>query len=84
MWALDFVCILETRVQVSNKDRIFSSIFPGWKLFHNYDHALLGRIWMCGNLGKVSTDIVHSMDQAMLCRVTAIKDNYSFWCKILL
>ena len=78
--ALDFVCILETRVRVSNKDRIFSSIFPGWKLFHNYDHAVLGRIWMCGNPGKVSIDIVHSMDQAMLCRVTAIKDNYSFWC----
>ena len=26
---LDFVCILETRVRVSNKDRIFNSLLPG-------------------------------------------------------
>ena len=49
-------------------------------MFHNYDHALLGRIWICGNPGKVSIDIIHSMDQAILCHVTALKDNYSFLC----
>ena len=47
-------------------------------MFHNYDHALLGRILICGNPGKVSIDIIHSMDQAILCRITALKDNYSF------
>ena len=61
--ALDFVCILETRVQASNKDKIFNSLLPGWRLFLNYDHALLGRIWICGNPEKVSIDVVHSMDQ---------------------
>ena len=76
--ALDFVCILETRVRASNKDKIFTSIFLGWRMLHNYDHALLGRIWICGNPGKVSIDIIHSMDQAILCHVTALKDNYSF------
>ena len=59
---LDFVCILETRVRASNKDRIFNSILPGWKLFHNYYHALLGRIWICGNPEKVNIVIIHSMD----------------------
>ena len=78
--ALAFVYILETRVRASNKDRIFNSLLPGWRLFHNCDHALLGRIWICGNLEKVSIDVVHSMDQAMLCHITALKDNYSFWC----
>ena len=78
--ALDFVCILETRVRPSKKDRIFNSILPGWRLFHNYDHALLGRIWICGNPEKVSIDVIHSMDQAMLCHITALKDNYSFRC----
>ena len=77
---LDLVCILETRVRFSNKDRIFNSILPGWSFFHNYDQALLGRIWICGNPEKVSIDIVHSMDQAMLCHVTALQGNYSFWC----
>ena len=37
---LDFLCILETRVRVSNKDRIFNSLLPGWKLYHNYVHAM--------------------------------------------
>ena len=77
---LDFVCILETRVRASNKDRIFTTILPGWRMFHNYDHALLGRIWICGNPDKVSNDVIHSMDQAILCHVTALKDKLSFWC----
>ena len=76
---LDFVCILKTRVRFSNKDRIFNSILPGWSFFHNYDQALLGRIWICGNPKKVSLYVVHSMDQAMLCHVTALQGNYSFW-----
>ena len=80
---LDFVCILETRVRVYNKDRIFNAILPGRRLFHNYDHALLGRIWICGNPEKVSIDVVHAMDQAILCQVTALKDNYSFWCSAI-
>ena len=75
---LDFVCILETRVRASNKDRIFNSLLPGWRPLHNYDHALLGRIWICGNPEKVSIVVVHAMDQAMLCHVTALKDNYFF------
>ena len=81
--ALDFVRILETRVRASKKDRIFNSLLPGWRLFHNYDHALLGRIWICGNPEKVSIDVVHSMDQAMLCHITALKHNYSFWCSAI-
>ena len=36
---LSVVCILETRVRASNKDKIFTSILPGWGLLHNYDHA---------------------------------------------
>ena len=80
---LDFVCILETRVRISNKDRIFNSLLPGWRLFHNYDHALLGRIWICGNPEKVSIDLVQAMDQAMLCHVTDLKDNCSFWCSAI-
>ena len=80
---LDVVCILETRVRISNKDRIFNSLLPGWRLFHNYDHALLGRIWICGNPEKVSIDVVHAMDQAILCHVTALKDKYSFWCSAI-
>ena len=66
-------------MRAPNRDRIFSSLFPGWRLFHNYEHALLGRIWICGNPEKVSIDIIHSMDQAMLCHITLLDSNVSFW-----
>ena len=71
--ALDFIYHVETRVRASNRDRIFSSLLPGWRLFHNYEHALLGRIWICGNPEKVSIDVIHSIDQAMLCHITVQK-----------
>ena len=77
--ALDFICLLETRVRAPNRDRIFSSLFPGWRLFHNYEHAQLVRIWICGNPEKVSIDIIHSLDQAMLCHITVLESNISFW-----
>ena len=77
--ALDFICLLETRVRTPNRDRIFSSLFSGWRLFHNYEHAQLGRIWICGNPEKVSIDIIHSLDQAMLCHITVLESNISFW-----
>ena len=70
-WKLGFEFLTRTE---------FSTLFPGWRLFHNYDHALLGRIWICGNPERVNIVIIHSMDQALLCHITALKDNYSFWC----
>ena len=81
--ALNFVCVLETRVRAHSKDRIFNSLLLDWKLFYNYDHAMLDRIWICGNPEKVSIDVIHSMDQDMLCHVTALKGNYSFWFSVV-
>ena len=81
--ALDFICLVQTRVRASNRDRIFSSLFPGWSLFHNYEHALLRRIWICGNPAKVSIDIIYSMDQAMLCHITVLDSNISFWFSVV-
>ena len=80
---LDFICILETRVRAANKDRVFSSMLPGWKLFHNYDHGQLGRIWICGNPEKVRINVIHSLDQAVLCHISGLNDNYDFWCSIV-
>ena len=47
--SLSVVCILETRVRIHNRVRIFNSILPGWEMHHNYEHAALGRIWVCWN-----------------------------------
>ena len=80
---LSVVCILETRVRTSNTDIIFSSILPGWGLLHNYDHALLGRIWVCGNSSVVSIAAMHCTDQAILCYITVLKDNSSFFCSAI-
>lgn len=44
---LSFGCLLETRVQVENFQKIFDSTFPGWSYVHNYSSHWLGRIWVC-------------------------------------
>ena len=81
--SLSVVCILETRVRNSNKDRIFTSILPDWGLLHNYDHALLGRIWVCWNPSVVSIAAMHCTDQAILCYITVLKDNSFFFCSAI-
>ena len=81
--SLSVVCLLETRVRISNKDRIFTSILPGWSLLHNYDHALLGRIWVCWKPSVVSITAMLCTDQAILCRITVLKDNSSFFCSAI-
>ena len=67
--SLSVVGILETRVSASNKDKIFTSIFSGWGLLHNYDHALLGRIWVCWNPTVVSIAAIHCIDKVILCYI---------------
>ena len=81
--SLSIVCILETRVKASNMDRICTSILHGWGFLHNYDHALLGRIWVCWNTSVVSIDAIHCIDQAILCYITVLKDNNSFLCSAI-
>ena len=78
--SLSVVCLLETRIRESNKDRIFTSIFPGWNLLHNYDHALLGRIWVCWNRSVVNSTAILCTDQAILFRISVLEDNSSFFC----
>ena len=70
--SLSVVCILETRVRNSNKDRIFTSILPGWGWLHNYDHALLGRIWVCWNPSVVS---IASMHRSFFCLAIYASNN---------
>ena len=76
---LSVVYILETRVRNQNRDRIFNSILPGWSLHHNYEHALLGRIWVCWNPGVVKIVDVLCSEQTILCYITVLKDNSSFF-----
>ena len=77
---LSVVCILETRVRNSNKDRIFNAILPGWGLLNKYEHASLGKIWVCWNPRVVSIVDMLCTDQAILCYITVLKDNSSFFC----
>lgn len=44
---LSLGCLVETRVQHENFQKIFDSTFPGWNCLHNYSHHRLGRIWVC-------------------------------------
>lgn len=41
-----FGCIVETRVQEKNFKTVFDASFLGWKSIRNYEHHLLGSIWV--------------------------------------
>ena len=81
--SLSVVCILKTRVRINNRVRNLNSILLGWELHHNYEHAELGRIWVCWNPRVVK--IVHILcnDQAMLCYITVLEDNSFFLCSAI-
>ena len=81
--SLSVVCILETRVRIHNRIRIFNSILPGWEMHHNYEHAALGRIWVCWNPRVVNLVDILCTDQAILCYITVLKDNNSFFCSAI-
>ena len=66
-----------------NRVRIFNSILPGWDLLHNYEHASLGRIWVCRNPRVVKIVDILCNDQAILCYITILKDNSSFYCSAI-
>lgn len=40
------ICLLKTHVKQENFFSITDHILPGWICIANYDHALLGRIWV--------------------------------------
>ena len=81
--SLSVVCILETRVRIHNRVRNFNSILPGWEMHHNYEHAALGRIWVCWNPRVVNLVDILCTDQAILCYITVLKDNSSFFCSAI-
>ena len=85
VWVHSFsvVVIMETHVRSSNKDRIFNSILHGWGLLHNYEHASPCMIWVCWNLRVVSIVASLCIDQAILCYITVLKDNNSFFCSAI-
>ena len=81
--SLSVVCILETRVRIHNRVRIFNSTLPGWELHHNYEHAELGRIWVCWDPRVVEIVDIMCNDQAILCYISILKDNSSFFCSAI-
>ena len=81
--SLNVVCILETRVRIHNRVRIFNSILPGWEMHHNYDHAELGRIWVCWNPRVVKVNAILCNDQAIFCHISILSDNSSFFCSAI-
>lgn len=44
---IGLICLIETRVKVSNADRILASMLPDWDFCFNYEKHFLGRIWVC-------------------------------------
>lgn len=41
-----FGYLIETRVKEKKAKEIINEVFPGWSSIINYDHHLLGRVWV--------------------------------------
>lgn len=67
-----FGCILETRVQECNHEKIVKAALPGWNSITNYDHHRLRRIWFCWGPG-VTVTLLHKSDQIITCVVQSEK-----------
>ncbi|XP_059654268.1 uncharacterized protein LOC132300985 [Cornus florida] len=81
--SLHLLAILETKIQEANVTAVHMKIAPSWKLFHNYPHSPLGRIWILYN-PKVLT--VHRMSdgaQHIHCSVTSIDDQKHFYISVV-
>lgn len=66
--AMQFGCLLETKVKENKSSRIISSFFQGNYFLSNYEYHHLGRIWV---LWKDTTKLtqVFKSDQMVTCLV---------------
>ncbi|XP_050207730.1 uncharacterized protein LOC126657136 [Mercurialis annua] len=58
-YKLQLICIIESRVNVSQYEKVWSSIskkLPDWDIIHNYDYSSVGRIWILYD--KVKLNVV--------------------------
>ena len=61
---ISLVCLLETRVKFHKMQGIVGKMFPGWSIFHNYEYARNGRIWMIWR-DVVKVSLISTSDQSI-------------------
>ncbi|KAL7255346.1 hypothetical protein ACSBR1_009489 [Camellia fascicularis] len=76
---INIVGLLESKVIDSNHVRILNHVLRDWVSLSNYEHAILGRIWVCWNLIFCTIDVLDSSDQHMWCKIKVLNGDIHFF-----
>lgn len=76
---INIVGLLETKVIDSNHVRILNHVLHDWVSLTNYEHAILGRIWVCWNPVFCTIDVLDSSDQHMWCKIKDLNGDIHFF-----
>ncbi|KAL7184384.1 hypothetical protein ACSBR2_026520 [Camellia fascicularis] len=76
---INIVGLLETKVIDSNHVRILNHVLHDWVSLANYEHAILGRIWVCWNPAFCTIDVLDSSDQHMWCKIKVLNGDIHFF-----
>lgn len=76
--------LVETKVRSINKDMISRKVFWDWEVLDNYDHALLGRIWVGWDplIRKVTPMYMYRSDQILHVFCSFINQKGDFWASL--
>lgn len=81
---LDFIVILETRVQDNNRNKVARKLMPGWKLIHNDVVGLTNHIWVCYNPLVFHMCKLMGTDQLVHMKVTHKLTNFVFHVSVVM
>ncbi|XP_028066993.1 uncharacterized protein LOC114269841 [Camellia sinensis] len=76
---INIVGLLKTKVIDSNHVRILNQVLHDWVSLSNYEHAILGRIWVCWNPAFCTVDVLDSSDQHMWCKIKVLNGDIHFF-----
>ena len=75
---LDVIGIIETKVKISNQDKINSNMIPSWKYVTNCQVDTIGRIWIGWNPDKIKLSVLHNTNQIMHVQIENLDLSISF------
>jgi hypothetical protein len=76
---ISLVCLIETKVQEHNVDRVKSCIVPEWDYVANYNCHFLGRIWVCWKKSVYSVNVIDMSMQSINCEIKILHNNHCWF-----
>lgn len=76
---LSLIGLLEHKIKEVNAKRVLNFICPQWHFAHNYDHAPIGRIFVCWDPHKCDVNVLGKSNQHIHCEVHALHSGMRFF-----